>query len=316
LWTTTLASANRTEQAGRGLLDRRLVFLLGKGGVGRSTLAAAFGLLAARQGRRAIVVEVSGRGDVPRLFGRSATPGVESELAPGVWTLDVDPRQALEEYLHDQLPLRMLADVIGSSTTFGIVAAATPGLREMLTIGKIWELAQTPRRARGAEPYDVVVVDAPATGHGLALLEAPRTFASAAAAGPVARQGRRIAATLRDRSLTALAAVATPERAAVDELIGMRTTLGSLDAELVNGVATARFSPADAASLREAQAMPQLAPETRRGLAAALAADAHCRAQRLQLERLAGAVALPLIPADELGVADLETLADHLAALS
>jgi anion-transporting ArsA/GET3 family ATPase len=101
------------------------VFLLGKGGVGRSTLAAAFGLLAARQGRRAIVVEVSGRGDVPRLFGRSAAPGVESELAPGIWTLDVDPRQALEEYLHDQLPLRMLADVIGSSTTFGIVAAAT-----------------------------------------------------------------------------------------------------------------------------------------------------------------------------------------------
>jgi anion-transporting ArsA/GET3 family ATPase len=316
LWTTTQASANRTEQAGRGLLDRRLVFLLGKGGVGRSTLAAAFGLLAARQGRRAIVVEVSGRGDVPRLFGRSPTPGVESELAPGVWTLDVDPRQALEEYLHDQLPLRMLADVIGSSTTFGIVAAATPGLREMLTIGKIWELAQTPRRARGAEPYDVVVVDAPATGHGLALLEAPRTFASAAAAGPVARQGRRIAATLRDRSLTALAAVATPERAAVDELIGMRATLGSLDAELVNSVAPARFSPADAASLREAHARPQLALETRRALAAALAADAHCRAQRIQLERLAGAVALPLIPADELGVADLETLADHLAALS
>jgi anion-transporting ArsA/GET3 family ATPase len=292
------------------------VFLLGKGGVGRSTLAAALGLLAARQGRRAIVVEVSGRGDVPRLFGGSAPPGVESEMAPGVWTLDVDPRQALEEYLHDQLPLRMLADVIGSSTTFGIVAAATPGLREMLTIGKVWELAQTPRRARGGEPYDVVIVDAPATGHGLALLEAPRTFASAAAVGPIARQGRRIAATLRDRSLTALVAVATPERAAVDELIGMRTTLGSLDAELVNGVTAARFSAADAESLREAHAGPQLALGTRRALAAALAADARSRAQQVQLERLAGAVVLPQIAAPEIGVAELETLADHLAALS
>ena len=69
LWSTTQPSANRTEQAGRGLLDRRLIFLLGKGGVGRSTLAAALGVLAARSGRRAIVVEVSGRGDVPRLFG-------------------------------------------------------------------------------------------------------------------------------------------------------------------------------------------------------------------------------------------------------
>ena len=94
------------------------MFLLGKGGVGRSTLAAALGLLAARQGRRAIVVEVSGRGDVPRLFGGSAPAGVESEMAPGVWTLDVDPRQALEEYLHDQLPLRMLADVVHPFPTF------------------------------------------------------------------------------------------------------------------------------------------------------------------------------------------------------
>jgi anion-transporting ArsA/GET3 family ATPase len=292
------------------------VFLLGKGGVGRSTLAAALGLLAARQGRRAMVVEVSGRGDVPRLFGRSAPSGVESELAPGIWTLDVDPRQALEEYLHDQLPLRMLADLIGSSTTFGIVAAATPGLREMLTIGKIWELAQVPRRARDAEPYDVVVVDAPATGHGLALLEAPRTFASAAAVGPIARQGRRIAATLRDRSTTALVAVATPERAAVDELVGLRATLGSLDAELVNGVAAARFSAADVQILREAHAGGDLAPQTRRALATALAADAHSRAQRVQLERLAGAVELPLIAGAELGVAELETLADHLEALS
>ncbi len=292
------------------------MFLLGKGGVGRSTLAAALGLLAARQGRRAMVVEVSGRGDVPRLFGRSAPSGVESELAPGIWTLDVDPRQALEEYLHDQLPLRMLADLIGSSTTFGIVAAATPGLREMLTIGKIWELAQVPRRARDAEPYDVVVVDAPATGHGLALLEAPRTFASAAAVGPIARQGRRIAATLRDRSTTALVAVATPERAAVDELVGLRATLGSLDAELVNGVAAARFSAADVQILREAHAGGDLAPQTRRALATALAADAHSRAQRVQLERLAGAVELPLIAGAELGVAELETLADHLEALS
>ena len=279
------------------------MFLLGKGGVGRSTLAAALGLLAARQGRRAIVVEVSGRGDVPRLFGRSAPSGVESELAPGIWTLDVDPHQALEEYLHDQLPLRMLADLIGSSTTFGIVAAATPGLREMLTIGKIWELAQVPRRARDAEPYDVVVVDAPATGHGLALLEAPRTFASAAAVGPIARQGRRIAATLRDRSTTALVAVATPERAAVDELVGLRATLGSLDAELVNGVAAARFSAADVQILREAHAGGALAPQTRRALATALAADAHCARSGVQLERLAGAVELPLIAGAELGVA-------------
>ncbi len=289
------------------------MFLLGKGGVGRSTLAAALGVLAARSGRRAIVVEVSGRGDVPRLFGAQARAGVETELAPGLWTLDVDPRQALEEYLRDQLPLRVLADLIGSSATFGIVAAATPGLREMLTIGKIWELSQTRRRLRGADPYDVVIVDAPATGHGLALLDAPATFASAAAVGPIARQGSRIAATLRDRSLTALAAVATPERAAVDELIGMRRSFGgSLDAELANGVAAARFSAGDGAALREAQARPALEPATRHALATAIAAEGRVRAQRVQLARLRAPLALPLLAARELGIRELELLADGL----
>ena len=290
------------------------MILLGKGGVGRSTLAAALGLLAARQGRRAIVVEVSGRGDVPRLLGAPAQSGVESELAPGLWTLDVDPRRALEEYLHDQLPLRMIADVIGSSTTFGIVAAATPGLREMLTIGKIWELAQPQRRTRNAEAYDVVIVDAPATGHGLALLQAPRTFASAAAVGPIARQGRRIAAMLRDRTLTALVAVATPERAAVDELIGLRRSLGgSLDAELVNAVAAVRFSSDDAALLREAHARAQPGSPTSRALEVAIAAESRSRAQQLQLARLEQPLALPFITAPALGPGELELLADALA---
>lgn len=309
---TTQTSANPTEHAGRGLLDRRLVFLLGKGGVGRSTLAAALGLLAARRGRRAIVVEVSGRGDVPRLFARTGEPGVETELAPGLWTLDVDPRQALEEYLRDQLPLRVIADAIGSSATFGYVAAATPGLRELLTIGKIWELAQPQRRTRTAQPYDVVVVDAPATGHGLALLEAPRTFANAAQVGPIARQARRIAVTLRDRSVTALVAVATPEQAAVDELLELRSALGRLDAVLANAVAANRFSAADATALRAADARAELAPATHHALAVALAAESQVRAEQLQLARLGPRLELPFVIAPQLGVSDLEALADRL----
>jgi anion-transporting ArsA/GET3 family ATPase len=295
------------------LLDRRLVFLLGKGGVGRSTLAAALGLLAARRGQRAIVVEVSGRGDVPRLFGRVGEVGAETELAPRLWTLDVDPRQALEEYLRDQLPLRVIAEAIGSSATFGYVAAATPGLREILTIGKIWELAQPERRTPGAQPYDIVVVDAPATGHGLALLESPRTFANAAQVGPIARQGRRIAATLRDRRVTAFAAVATPEQAAVDELLELRAALGGeLDAALANAVGPARFSPSDAAALLSARAQPGLPPGTRHALATALAAESQARAQAVQLARVGTRVELPFIAASQFSVTELEVLADGL----
>jgi anion-transporting ArsA/GET3 family ATPase len=308
--------ANPPEHAGPGLLDRRLVFLLGKGGVGRSTLAAALGLLATRRGRATIVVEVSGRGDVPRLFGRDGEIGVELELAAGLWTLDVDPRQALEEYLRDQLPLRLLADAIGASATFGYVAAATPGLRELLTIGKVWELMQPQRRTAGAQVYDTVVVDAPATGHGLALLAAPRTFADAAAVGPIARQARRIADTLADRELTALAAVATPESAAVEELLQLRSQLaGRLDAVVANAVVADRFSGADALALRGAHVGGQLDASTRDALATAIAEHALARAQRVQLARLPEPVELPFISA-LIGSAELETLADGLTALA
>ncbi len=90
----------------------------------------------------------------------------------------------MEEYLLDQLPVRPLAERLASSRTFGYLAAATPGLSELLAMGKVWELAQPQRRTPGSEPYDLVIVDAHATGHGVALLQAPRTFAAAASVGP------------------------------------------------------------------------------------------------------------------------------------
>jgi anion-transporting ArsA/GET3 family ATPase len=261
------------------------------------------------------VAEVSGRGDIPRLFGCSSEEGVESELAPGLWTLSIEPRQALEEYLRDQLPGRLLAEMIGGSGAAGYFAAATPGLRELLTVGKIWELAQDQRRPAGAEPYDIVVVDAPATGHGLALLEAPGTFSKAAQIGPVARQAAIIDETLRDRRQTAMAAVATPEPAAVDELLEMRDHLdGELDAVLANAVLPARFSERDASMLRDAHDRLHHARPLSRALAVAMAEEARYRDQRAQLARLPAAVELPLIHASELTATELGVLADSLAA--
>ena len=93
--------------------DVRLVVVLGKGGVGKSTVAGALGLRAAERGRRTIVAEIGGRGDVGRMFGDRGHVGGERELRPGLWTIGIEPARALEEYLSDQLPLRAVADLLG-----------------------------------------------------------------------------------------------------------------------------------------------------------------------------------------------------------
>jgi anion-transporting ArsA/GET3 family ATPase len=308
------------------LLARDLVVVTGKGGVGKSTVAAALGLAAARRGRRTIVAEVARRDDVSRALGGTgvhARPGAagggpaEDELAPGLHHLSIDPEDALEEYLVEQLPTRALADALRGSRTFGLFAAATPGMRELLTVGKAWELAQPARRSPGAEPYDLVVLDAPATGHGVAVLTAPRTFAEIARVGRVARQGRTIDAMLSDPARTGVVAVARPEEMPVTEALALeqavRATIG-LDVGLVvaNAVLPQRFSTADAAVL-------DAAADGGAPVRAARAAHARARAQRSQLRRLrrharAPVATLPLLPAPALGRDELERLATALEA--
>jgi anion-transporting ArsA/GET3 family ATPase len=304
----TTAPAPRRAAAAAGLLDKPLVVVTGKGGAGKSTVAAALGLAAARRGRRTIIAEVARRDDVSRVLGGTGVH--EDELAAGLHHISIDPEDAMEEYLADQLPSRALAEVLISSRGFNYLAAATPGLRELLTIGKAWELAQQDRRTPGAEPYDLVVLDAPATGHGVAVLAAPRTFADAALAGRIARQGRIIDAMLSDAARTGVVAVARPEEMAVNETLelqdALRETVG-LDVDLVvaNGLLPDRFSAADARALEDA---PPSAP-----VRAALTAHARARAQRSQLGRLrrsarAPVVTLPFLPAAELDAVGIEPL--------
>lgn len=228
----------------------------GKGGVGKSTVAAALGLVAARRGLRAIVAEVARRDDVSRALGGDGI--AEEELAPGLHHVSIDPERAMELYLVDQLPSRALADLLTSSRTFTYLAAATPGMRELLTVGKVWELAQEDRRTPGAAPYDLVILDAPATGHGVAILSAPRSFAETALVGRIARQGRTIDAMVSDPARTGVVAVARAEEMPVTETLSLQDALRDqvgLEVELVvvNGMLSQRFTAADAQRLRAAQ---------------------------------------------------------------
>jgi anion-transporting ArsA/GET3 family ATPase len=303
-----------------GLLDRRLIFITGKGGVGRSTVAIALGMLSARRGLRTIVAEVSAQERVQRTFEHEAEPFREVELAPRLFTISIDPQNAMEEYLRIQTG--PLGHVLASSRLFQAFAMATPGMRELLTIGKIWELARLQRKTRGAAPYDLVVVDAPATGHGVGILRTPKTFADIARVGPIARQGRRIASTIADREFTGIVAVATPEEMPVNETVFMRDALAqdglALDAVIVNALYPARFTATEVVELDGA--LPRTESALGRGaLRAALSEQARAATQRDQEARLSKSlkvklVELPYVFAERIGRAELEVLADALEA--
>ena len=129
----------------------------------------------------------------------------------------------MEEYL--RVKTGTVGQALGSSRLFHAFAMATPGMRELLSIGKVWELAQLQRRTRGAAPYDLVIVDAPATGHGVGILRTPKTFAEIARVGPIAHQGRTIAATIADHEFTGVIAVATAEEMPVNETMALQDAI-------------------------------------------------------------------------------------------
>src|SRR5437588_4880205 len=233
------------------LLDKRLIFVTGKGGVGKSTVATALGLVAARRGLRTIVAELASREHVQGIFEHHGEHFLEVELAPGLFTISIDPQHAMEEYL--RVKVGAVGHALSVSRLFQVFAMATPGMRELLSIGKVWELAQLQRRTRGAAPYDLVIVDAPATGHGVGILRTPKTFAEIARVGPIAHQGRTIARTIADREFTGVVAVATPEEMPVNETLWLDEALRReqlpLDAVIVNAVYPPRFDDDELAEL-------------------------------------------------------------------
>ena len=193
------------------LLDRRLVVVTGKGGTGKTSVVAALGIAAARTGRRVLLVE-TGRDEVlPRLFGSPKPAGFTGrELRPGLVAMKMDPYEALAEYLGMQLGLRRLVRGVLGNKGFRQLMDASPGWRELITLGKVWHLEQQ-TGAGGGPLHDLIVVDAPATGHGLTLLDVPRVVAAAVRAGPLRRNAERVEAMLRDPAATVLLPVALPE---------------------------------------------------------------------------------------------------------
>jgi anion-transporting ArsA/GET3 family ATPase len=312
------------------LFDKRLVFVTGKGGVGKSTVAAALGVAAARSGKRTIICEVAQQERMSRVFEHKGVGYRETELAPGLFGFSIDPQHALEEYLMLQIKIRPLYDLMFKNRVFTYFAAATPGLRELVTVGKVWELAQLDRRVKRGSKYDLVIVDAPATGHGLGLLRTPKTFGDIARVGPIKRQADAIYRFITDESLTGVCAVAWPEEMPVNETLDLQTRLRDelgmeLDRIFMNGVYPKLFSEPEAETIRERYEQEVAAAGSNGGiqlvrkaaLRAALSEATRERAHRQQLARLQeGArrevVELPFLFEPRLDMEAVTRLADRV----
>jgi len=194
------------------LLDRRLLFVTGKGGVGKTTVAAALALLAAKQGKRTLVAEVDAKGNLADFFETGPTAFEPREVAPGLFAMTMHTEDSLKEYLRLQLKIPLVAKLGPLARTFDFVANAAPGVKEVLTVGKfLWEVRQ--------RSYDLVVVDAVATGHVIAQLAAPQGIREMVKVGLVREQTGWMLDLLGDPTVTGAVIVASPEEMPVNETI-------------------------------------------------------------------------------------------------
>jgi anion-transporting ArsA/GET3 family ATPase len=194
------------------LLDRRLVFVTGKGGVGKTTIASALAWLAADRGHRTLVCEVDAKGNLADFYETTPFAFEERQIAPRLWGMSMDTEASLKQYLSLQLKLPLVARIGPLAKMFDFVASAAPGVREIVTVGKLcWEVKEG--------HYDFVVVDASATGHIVGQLTAPQAINQLVQVGLVRQQTGWMLDILEDPATTGVVVVATPSEMPVSETL-------------------------------------------------------------------------------------------------
>jgi anion-transporting ArsA/GET3 family ATPase len=284
-----LTAANHDARATLdGILARQMAFVTGKGGVGKSTVAAALALAATARGRR----------------------------ATGCALNAIDMDAALTEWMTRNVG-HVGAGLLSRSNAFHYFVAAAPGARELISIGKAWDLT----RDGGCGDESLVVVDGPSTGHAIAVLQAPKTFAALGGIGRVGRQARRIGEFLADPTRCAIVLVCTPSEMPVTETSELAAAVEGVTARppdivIANQVLPDRFDDEEAARIENALTTTT-DPWLRAAARQARVSWRRAREQAHELDRLRTGLAIPVVElpflfVPALGPGELRALAGAL----
>jgi anion-transporting ArsA/GET3 family ATPase len=284
------------------LESRRFLFVTGKGGVGKTTLSAALALSLAARGRRVLIAMCHTKERLSAILGTPPVGNQVTRLAPGVWGVNIDPELALTEYGHLVLKVRSLTNAVFNNRYTKTFFRAVPGLHEWAMLGKAW-FHTTELDDDGSSRFDTVILDAPATGHGLDMLRVPRVILDVAPPGVLRRDAETAWSMFTDPSRSGVVVVTLPEELPTTETIELVRGIEELGLPaltmFVNGVVPPLFSPEERSKLLvEPKWLEIRAPERAQGGTAAIVAGARRalreRVQAESISRLLDATDLPV----------------------
>ncbi len=281
------------------IFDRSMVLFSGKGGVGKTTLASAFAYSCARRGKKTLLIELNVKDRLSALFGSIEVGTDIVEVEQNLYAVNITPQTAMEEYALMMLRVRMIYRAVFENRVVSSFLKVIPGLNELVMLGKAHYHA-TELDEQGRKVWDMVVVDAPATGHGIFFLRIPTVITSIIESGPMFSEAKKMEDFIRDPKECALNLVTLPEEMPVNETLMLRDVVRE-ELKVPVGFVTANCVYEPLFDDREMGWVEQTGedtfeePETQGFIDAARFRTQRVRMQRPYINRLAEEVDAPMV---------------------